>query len=146
MSRFLKCFKLSPDQYLSNRDQIDGSADIDLEKAVEDVLTRYRGNIDGMSVDFKQQPFICGTDRYAVGDLVTVCYSPLSQRYTEYYDEQTFKGYIFFVDNHNDTMFLFNIMPDGLATHSLERDGCHYMGMSRGYTYYIGKEPSVDRQ
>jgi len=137
ISRFLKCFKLSPDQYKSEDNE---QPITNLEKAVEDVLNRYHDNIDTMRVEFKQQPFICGADQHAVGDLVTVSYSPLSQRYTEYYDEQTFKGYIFFVDNENDTMFLFNILSDGIATHSLERDGCHYMGMSRGYTHYIHKE------
>lgn len=134
-SNFFKTFRLNPNDYRTDEDD-----HMDLEKAVEYLLTQYSDNLDALSGEFKQKPFIDGRDQYVVGEMIGVCYSPSSQRYVEYYDEQTFKGYIFFVDSENGNMFLFNRTGDKIFTHSLEREGCHYFGMCRGYTFHICRE------
>lgn len=132
VANFFKTFHLNPNDYLSDDDDQQV-----LEKAVEYVLNRYCDDMDTLCAEFKQPPFISNGEQYAVGEMISLSYSPSSQRYIDHYNEQTFNGYIFFVDTPNDTMFLFNRSADLIFTHSLERDGCHYFGMCRGYTIHI---------
>lgn len=134
VSRFFQTFHLNSNDYRPNEN------DNILEKAVEYVLTRYSDNLNAMQREFKQNPFTSGDQQYAVGDLITISYSPSSQRYIDYYDAQTFQGYIFFVDRMTDNMFLFNRVGNKIITHSMEREGCHYLGMDRGYTTHISRK------
>jgi len=132
IANFFKTFRLNPDDYQSDEDD-----QTVLERAVEYILTRYCDDIAMLCAEFKQPPFISNGEQYVVGELISVSYSPSSQRHIEYYDEQAFTGYIFFADTPNDTMFLFNRSADMILSHSLEREGCHYFGMCRSYTTHI---------
>lgn len=76
-------------------------------------------------------------DKYTYGTKVDVTYSPLSQRYIDYYDEQGFTGILFYGNKYNDDALFYYIQNDIIHVKSLERDNCHYMGMGRGYEYYI---------
>lgn len=81
-------------------------------------------------------------NRYSVpvklGDTVNVSYIPASQRYIDHYEELSFTGTIFFVDNEHDNMFLFFENEDNeIEVRSLEVEWCSYYGTSRGYDYFI---------
>ena len=76
-----------------------------------------------------------GSHKY--GSELTITYSPLSQRYIDLYDEQSFNGILFYGDIESDNALLFYRQNSIIYVKSLERDGCHYMGMSRGYIYFI---------
>jgi hypothetical protein len=78
-----------------------------------------------------------------IGDKVKVSYYPDSQKYIKYYNKQTFEGLVFFVDDKNDNFYLvssnvgkiFNFEIDIIYNiQSFKREGCHYFGMSDGYT------------
>src|SRR5271170_2543983 len=70
-----------------------------------------------------------------IGDVVEITYIPASQQYVDYYDQHNFVGQIFFIDNKKDNAFLIVNDNDDKITKikSLEREGCHYFGMIRGY-------------
>ena len=78
-----------------------------------------------------------------VGDIIDVDYTPLSQRYIEHYDDQKItKGLVLFIDNETDNAIILdetrlsnNIIINTVK--SLAREGCHFLGMSRCYTYSI---------
>lgn len=75
---------------------------------------------------------------YRIGDIVRVTYFPESQKYIEYYEDQSFTGRIIFIDNTN----VFFVVVDefdknNITVKSLEREGCHYFGMTPGYSYII---------
>jgi hypothetical protein len=80
------------------------------------------------------------------GDYVSVKYFPDSQKYSEYYDNHNFNGTIIHIDNDNDNMILFYEDYDCkskdhvIYIKTLEREGCHYLGMSRGYDILIEKK------
>lgn len=77
---------------------------------------------------------------YRIGDIVKITYYPESQRYIEYYQDQSFIGRIIFIDDKNDNAFFVVVDDDNknnVTVKSLEREGCHYLGMSRGYSYFI---------
>lgn len=77
---------------------------------------------------------------YDIGDNVKVSYCPCSQKYIDYYDEQSFTGRIIFIDSKNDNMFFSvndSVTSEKITIKSLEREGCHFMGMTRGYDYSI---------
>lgn len=76
---------------------------------------------------------------YKIGDIVNVTYTPESQKYIEYYQEQAFTGRIIFIDDKNDNAFLMSINNEKnhVIVKSLTREGCHYLGMTPGYSYFI---------
>jgi len=76
-------------------------------------------------------------ESHRYGSILAITYSPLSQRYIDIYDEQAFNGILFYGDIETDNALLFYRHNDIIYVKSLERDGCHYMGMSRGYIYFI---------
>lgn len=80
-----------------------------------------------------------------INDKINISYFPYSQKYIDYYDEQRVSGTVIFIDEQTDNLFLMSINVDD-ATHakeyvfkSLERDGCSYLGTSRGYDYCISQ-------
>ena len=73
------------------------------------------------------------------GSELKLTYYPLSQRYVDYYDEQTFIGTLFYGDEQSDNAILYYEHNNVVYVKSLERDGCHYMGMARGYEYFINE-------
>lgn len=73
-----------------------------------------------------------------LGDMVKISYYPNSQKYIKFYDKLSVEGIIFFVDARNDNMLLYSKSPNGyINIRSLEVEGCHYFGMTRGYYYDI---------
>lgn len=80
---------------------------------------------------------------HQIGDDVRVSYCPASQRYIDHYEEQGFVGKIVFIDRETDNMFFLCISDDKskeeILIRSLETDGCHFFGMSRGYDYFLEK-------
>lgn len=73
-----------------------------------------------------------------LGDIVKISYCPNSQKYITFYDNLSVEGIIFFVDTKNDNMLLYFESPNGyINIRSLEVEGCHYFGMTRGYNYNI---------
>jgi len=83
-------------------------------------------------------PFISGWNKtFKLGDIVKISYHPFSQRYIGYYYDQSFIGRIIFIDSDKDNAFFLVDTNKGFTIKSLEREGCHFMGMSRGYDYNI---------
>jgi hypothetical protein len=74
---------------------------------------------------------------YIYGSTLNITYSPASQRYIDYYDTQSFNGTLFYGDYESDNALLFYTNNNIIYIKSIERDGCHYMGMTRGYEYFI---------
>lgn len=76
--------------------------------------------------------------KYSLGNTINITYCPASQKYIDYYDDEAFTGTIFFVDNDQDNMLLYiNNNDNTITVKSLEREGCHYLGMTRGYSYCL---------
>lgn len=73
-------------------------------------------------------------------DMVLCEYSPNSQRYIEQYDQEKFVGKVFYADYANHNYLMYRIDDDGtLIIRSLEVEGCHFMGLARGYFADISK-------
>lgn len=72
-----------------------------------------------------------------IGDMVKVSYHPCSQKYIDYYESQSFTGRIIFIDCNKDNAFFLIDDKNTIIIKSLEREGCHFMGMTRGYDYLI---------
>lgn len=86
-----------------------------------------------------KKSLMCCDKNYYIGDIVKVTYTPESQKYIDYYQEQSFLGRIIFIDDKCENAFFIVINSDTKNTvvKSLEREGCHYFGMSPGYSYFI---------
>ena len=139
--KFIKTFGLDQKDYYN----VDKKT-ISIKNGIEMILNKYSDDMETFNRHYKQKKFL---NKYEIGDQVVVSYIPDSQRYIEYYEGETFKGIIFFIDPDNDNIFLFNIQKESneeyvIRTHSLEREGCHYFGMSRGYTYCIDYDHNDD--
>lgn len=82
-------------------------------------------------------------DDLHVGDLVSICYFPMSQKYIDYYNKQSLKkGMILYIDSDNDDAIVLESKKINKSTventiKSLSREGCHFMGMCRGYDYFV---------
>lgn len=75
-----------------------------------------------------------------IGDVVKVTYMPASQRYLDFYETKNFIGEIIFIDSERDNAFLIQMDTDDntkIVIRTLDVDGCHFFGMSRGYDYFI---------
>ena len=78
-----------------------------------------------------------------VGDIISVNYTPSSQRYIEYYDDLNItKGIVLFIDIENDNAIILietkrRNSSNTWTIKSLTREGCHFFGMSRCYEYSI---------
>lgn len=83
---------------------------------------------------------IFATKIYNTGDIINLTYTPNSQKYIEYYDAYTCTGRVIFIDNKNDNLFIVVDTDTGYIIKTLEREGCHYFGMTRGYGYLITSE------
>jgi hypothetical protein len=126
--------KMCIDQYddleLSNSTNVYENLKDTLIRVVEQKLWNMRTNSSTIK---------CWDNTYKIGDIVNVTYLPYSQRYMEYYDLQSFTGRIIFIDSIKDNAFFLidNPCNNNITIKSLEREGCHFMGMSRGYDYII---------
>jgi len=84
--------------------------------------------------------------KYKIEDKVLINYVPYSQKYIEHYEKESFCGKIFFIDNQNDNMFLIQYGncesndENIIRIKSLERVGCHYLGMGKSYDYFITQQ------
>lgn len=99
-----------------------------------------------------------------INDIISINYYPLSQKYIDYYNEQSITGKVIFIDKDNDNLFVLESTSkevnhlgndnkdssyitslDKLDNDtkyifkSLEREGCSYLGTSRGYDFTINK-------
>lgn len=101
-----------------------------IRTVVENNLWKKIGDVDDCIFEGK----------FKLGDKVMINYIPYSQKYIEFYEKEAFEGIIFFVDNINDNMFLIqngSTYDDVVRIKSLERAGCHYLGLGKSYDYYI---------
>jgi hypothetical protein len=86
-------------------------------------------------------------NKFRIGDMISIKYLPDSQKYIEHYENESFQGVIIFTDDDNNNIFLIktefenkeNIKNKRIVIKSLERENCHYFGMSRGYIHLIEK-------
>lgn len=74
---------------------------------------------------------------YRYGTELHISYTTLSQRYEEEYNKKEFKGYLFYGDDITDNALLFYKHDNVVYVKSIECDSCHYLGMARGYMYFI---------
>lgn len=91
---------------------------------------------------FKEEPrstFDSTLSKFKIGDKVKVTFIPASQKYIDFYDKEAFVGEIIFIDEENDNCFFVVRNSNEIIIKSLEREGCHYFGMTRGYYYSIKK-------
>lgn len=112
-----------------------------------DIKSKYTNNDELMNDIIIQviekklwQKHITEYNTHTVGDLVEVSYIPASQKYIDMYDEMKFDGQIIFIDPEKDNMFLMEKTDKNIIVKSLEREGCHFFGMTRGYEYFIYKK------
>ena len=77
-----------------------------------------------------------------IGDVICVKYTPCSQKYIDYYDEQDVKGKVFFVDIENNDVLVYRDMTcydenNNISIHtyvkSMKRLGCGYFGTKDYY-------------
>lgn len=121
-------------RYVKNHDDLGNGNSVQLfHDTIKTVITKKTW-VDDLSTF----PFC--DDVYKVGDKVRIMYIPDSQRYIDHYNEQSFSGQILFIDKDSDNIILFSESDASIDVRSLEREGCHYFGMSKGYTYFIERE------
>jgi len=79
---------------------------------------------------------------FKVGDIVTVIYTPYSQKHIDFYEEQHIRGIIVYIDNENDDAIIIKRnKSDGMyIVQSLKRLFCSYYGNTKGYDYFIAKK------
>jgi len=84
-------------------------------------------------------PNMCGITyidtTYMIGDIVKVSYIPCSQKYLDYYDNQSFTGTIIFIDADKENAFF--LIEGSNEIKSLKRNDCHFLGTTPGYDYII---------
>ncbi|VBB18861.1 hypothetical protein YASMINEVIRUS_1393 [Yasminevirus sp. GU-2018] len=123
-------------RYSKKSDDIIDLPDTDLYSllydTIKDVVLNNRWTSDDTTTNFSHK-------EHRVGDLISVSYVPDSQRYIEYYDEQMCTGKILFIDNDEINMFITVTTPTGYCIKTLEREGCHYFGMAKGYSHFISE-------
>jgi hypothetical protein len=80
-----------------------------------------------------------------IGDMVSVSYTPASQRYIDYYNDQAFAGTVFFVDRNRNNFLMLSTNVGKVVDYemqieydirSFKRIGCHYFGMADCYDGY----------
>lgn len=76
-----------------------------------------------------------------IGDIVNISYIPNSQKYVDYYKQHNISnGLVVFVDVANNDAIIATKSTGGIIKFkSLLREGCHYLGISNGYSYIIDK-------
>jgi hypothetical protein len=79
-----------------------------------------------------------------VGDIVKLQFTPNSQKYIEYYEEQNVMGRVFFIDVENDDALIYydKTNENGEQVRvilSFNRPYCSYFGTARGYNHSILK-------
>ena len=79
-----------------------------------------------------------------VGHVVKLQFTPNSQKYIEYYEEQNVMGRIFFIDVENDDGLIYYDKTNENGEHvrvilSFNRPYCSYFGTSKGYDHVISK-------
>jgi len=84
-------------------------------------------------------PNMCGITyidtTYMIGDIVKVSYIPCSQKYLDYYDNQSFTGTIIFIDADKENAFF--LIEGSNEIKSLKPNDCHFLGTTPGYDYII---------
>ena len=75
-----------------------------------------------------------------INDIISVSYYPLSQKYIDYYDKQYITGKVIFIDAECDNLFLLELTDTNYVFKSLEREGCSFLGTSKGYEFIINKK------
>ena len=70
-----------------------------------------------------------------LGNSIAVQFIPSSQKYIDYYT--SIQGTVIFKDDKNENLFIFYKHNNVYIFKSLVREGCHYLGMTRGYEYII---------
>ena len=124
-----KCIKQYDDLELPNH------IHNNLHKQLKNTLTRV---VENKLWNQDNNSFTHWDNTYRIGDVVIITYFPFSQKYIDYYNEQSFTGRIIFIDNDkSNVFFLINEDSNDIGFKSLQREGCHYMGMTQGYNYNI---------
>lgn len=72
-------------------------------------------------------------DIIRIGSYITISYTPLSQKYIDYYDEEKIEGILFFVTDNKEDGFVFLEDNDKYIISSIVKPFCSYYGDSKGY-------------
>lgn len=95
------------------------------------------------SEDFMGEEYL-NISNINIGDKIDISYSPSSQKYIDYYDEQRVQSAIvLFIDVERDDGVIVCESIDKRANKktvtfkSIEREGSHFLGMCRCYDYFI---------
>jgi len=123
--------------------------DYDYETIIHDI---FRKNLKSVIENEKwktiDQLIINNQTVFKLGDICEVSFLPDSQKYIDFYKEKTFTGVLIFIDNETQNMIFVQTHGDQntiktkdnkIVIKTLEQDGCHYFGMTRGYTYFLKK-------
>jgi hypothetical protein len=76
------------------------------------------------------------------GDLVSIEYTPCSQKYIDHYNQQNFIGKLLYLDvNPENNVIVNGFLYDEVNNiiRSIKTEGCHYMGMDDSYIFFIKK-------
>jgi hypothetical protein len=129
---------LDLEQHIEDEENIDRKLRAVLKRVVEQDLWKLYCKPPYDSHKYNKNYINCFDEKFFIGDIVKVSYIPESQKYIDYYQEQAFVGRIIFVDNENDNAFFVTMdEPHTITIKSLLREGCHYFGMTLGYSYHI---------
>jgi len=72
-------------------------------------------------------------DIVIIGSYITISYTPLSQKYIDYYDEEKIEGVLFFITDSKEDGFVFLEDGDTYIISSIVKQFCSYYGDSKGY-------------
>ncbi len=72
-------------------------------------------------------------DTVIIGSYITISYTPLSQKYIDYYDEEKIEGILFFITDSKEDGFVFLENGDTYIISSIIKPFCSYYGDSKGY-------------
>jgi hypothetical protein len=121
-------------------------SDINIDN-IDEIFTQYiEANKSNNDIEIETSETLYDVK---INDIININYYPLSQKYIDYYNEQSITGKVIFIDKDNDNLFVIESTSKEITNwldkdikyifKSLEREGCSYLGTSRGYDFTINK-------
>lgn len=104
------------------------------DETIEDVIKNI---INDRSWIYDRTSININNNVISVGDKIRVEYIPNSQTYINYYENKGFEGTVIFIDPYTHNMFCFIETNEGIIIRTLETEGCHYYGLTKGYDTII---------
>lgn len=145
MKKFRSSFEKIYDQKkMMKYDQIISTLEKDLEMKDIEYMTSSPKD-EQIIIDFLVENIWNEQKKYdeyefGYGDIVLCEYCPLSQKYIKEYQEKRFVGKIFYADHEYHNYLMYRINDEGvLEIRSFEVEGCHFIGICRGYYSTISK-------